>query len=175
MPGDVLGTLRYMSPEQALGEHSSVDHRTDIYSLGVTLYELLTLEPVFTGKDRPEILSKIADKDPRPPKRINEAVPTDLETIVLTAIAKEPKSRYATAQEMADDLRRFLNDKPIKAKRPTLIARAIKWRRRHRALALAAVIVIIGTILNVLLVLPPFFSGPASTVAGRSIFVDSAA
>ena len=174
MPGDVLGTLRYMSPEQALGEHTSVDHRTDIYSLGVTLYELLTLEPVFTGKDRPEILNKIADKDPRPPKRINEAVPTDLETIVLTAIAKESKSRYATAQEMADDLRRFLNDKPIKAKRPTLVARAIKWRRRHRALALAGVIVIIGTILNVLLVLPPFFSGPVSIVAGRTIFVDAA-
>ncbi|UCF16235.1 MAG: protein kinase, partial [Phycisphaerales bacterium] len=175
MPGDVLGTLRYMSPEQALGEHTSVDHRTDIYSLGVTLYELLTLEPVFTGKDRPEILSKIADKDPRPPKRINEAIPTDLETIVLKSIAKEPKSRYATAQEMADDLRRFLDDKPIKAKRPTLIARAIKWRRRHRALALAAVIVVIGTILNVLLVPPLFFSGPASMVAGRTIFVDAVA
>ena len=175
MPGDVLGTLRYMSPEQALGKHTFVDHRTDIYSLGVTLYELLTLEPVFTGKDRPEILSKIADKDPRPPKRINEAVPTDLETIILTAIAKEPKSRYATAQEMADDLRRFLNDKPIKARRPTLIARAIKWRRRHRALAFAAVIVIIGTILNVLLVPPLFFSGPTSMTAGRTIFVDAAA
>ena len=170
MPGDVLGTLRYMSPEQALGEHTSVDHRTDIYSLGTTLYELLTLEPVFTGKDRPEILRQIADKDPRPLKRLNEAVPTDLETIVLKSMAKEPKSRYATAQEMADDLRRFLDDKPIKARRPTLIARAIKWRRRHRALSTAAIIVLIGTILNLVLLL--LLTRTPQAAKGRTIFVN---
>ena len=173
MPGNVLGTLRYMSPEQALGEYASVDHRTDIYSLGATLYELLTLEPVFTGKDRPEILHKIADKDPRPPKHINEAIPTDLETIVLKAMAKEPESRYATAQEMADDLRRFLQDKPIKAKRPTLIARAIKWRRRHRALTIAAIIVLIGSILNLVLLLLLIRTPQAAK--GRTIFVNATA
>jgi len=93
-----------------------------------------------------------------------------LETIVLKSMAKEPKSRYATAQEMADDLRRFLDDKPIKAKRPTLIARAIKWRRRHRALTIAAIIVLIGTILNLVLLL--LLTRTPQAAKGRTIFVN---
>jgi serine/threonine protein kinase/tetratricopeptide (TPR) repeat protein len=142
LTGEVVGTLRYMSPEQALAKRASVDHRTDVYSLGVTLYELLTLEPAFGGRDREELLRQIAFEEPRPPRRLNKGVPAELETIVLKAIEKNPAERYATAQEMADDLRRFLDDRPIHAKRPTLVQRARKWTRRHKAAARAVACVI---------------------------------
>ena len=98
MTGDVIGTLRYMSPEQALARRGVVDHRTDIYSLGVTLYELLALRPAFDGRDRQELLRQITLEEPRPPRSFNPAVPADLETIVLKAMAKEPSRRYATAR-----------------------------------------------------------------------------
>ncbi len=141
MTGDVVGTLRYMSPEQALAQRGMLDQRTDIYSLGVTLYELLTLEPAFDGRDRQELLRQIAFEEPKPPRRWNRAVPVDLETILLKAMAKEPSGRYATAQEMADDLRRFLGDEPVLARRPTMVQKAAKWCRRHRALVATAVLV----------------------------------
>ena len=134
MTGEVLGTVRYMSPEQAAGKHLLLDHRSDIYSLGVTLYELLTLRPAFDGRDRHELLGKIAEQDPRLPRRLNAAIPADLETIVLKATTKEPHGRYASAGELGADLERFLDDKPILAKRPTLRERAAKWSRRHRHL-----------------------------------------
>jgi serine/threonine protein kinase len=132
MSGDLLGTLRYMSPEQALARHGLMDHRTDIYSLGATLYELLTGRPAVEGQDRQLILRRIADEEPRPPRAWNRAIPADLGTIVLKAMAKAPADRYATAQELADDLRRFLEDKSIKAKRPTWVQRTWRWARRHR-------------------------------------------
>jgi tetratricopeptide (TPR) repeat protein len=103
-----VGTLRYMSPEQAQGKRGQVDHRTDIYSLGVTLYELLTLEPAFAGQDRQELLQQIALEEPRLPRRLNAAIPVELETIVLKAMAKNPAERYPTAQELADDLKRLM-------------------------------------------------------------------
>ncbi len=118
--GDMLGTLRYMSPEQMAGDRVLLDHRTDIYSLGTTLYELLTLEPVFADCERHELLRRIIDDEPRAPRAIDKSIPLELETIVLKAIAKSPGERYATAEAMADDLRRFLDDKPILARRPTL-------------------------------------------------------
>ena len=119
MTGDLLGTLRYMSPEQALAKRLVVDHRTDIYSLGATLYELLTLQPALTGQDREELLRQIALDEPRPPRRLNRAIPAELETIVLMAIAKDPTERYDTAKELADDLRRLLEGRPIRARRHT--------------------------------------------------------
>jgi serine/threonine protein kinase/Tfp pilus assembly protein PilF len=137
--GDLVGTLRYLSPEQALGRPGLVDHRTDVYGLGVTLYELLTLEPAYPGNDRQELLRQIAFEEPRPARRLNPTVPVELETILLKAMAKEPAGRYATAQEMADDLRRFLEDRPIRARRPTCFDRATKWARRHKPLVGAAV------------------------------------
>jgi serine/threonine protein kinase/Flp pilus assembly protein TadD len=149
MTGDVVGTLRYMSPEQALGKRLLVDHRTDIYSLGVTLYELLTLAPAFPGNDREEVLCQIASEEPRPPRRINKAIAAELETIVLKAIAKNPDERYATAQELADDLRRFLEDKPIRARRPSRLQRLRKWTRRHRpAVSSAAVVLLVAALLG---------------------------
>ncbi len=127
LTGDVLGTLRYMSPEQALGRRTLVNHRTDLYSLGVTLYELLTLHPAIEGTDRQEILRRIAFEETPGLRRHNPEVPRELETIVLKAIAKEPEGRYTTAQELADDLKRFLEHKPILARRPSLVERAAKW------------------------------------------------
>jgi serine/threonine protein kinase len=139
LTGDLLGTLRYVSPEQALARRGVVDHRTDVYSLGVTLYELLTGEPAFNGQDREEVLRQISREEPRLPRRLNRAIPADLETIVLKAMAKRADERYGTARELADDLRRFLEQKPILARRPTLLERAAKWSRRHRAVVASAV------------------------------------
>jgi serine/threonine protein kinase len=134
MTGDVLGTLRYMSPEQAMAKHGLVDHRTDVYSLGVTLYELLTRKPAVDGRDREQILNAITLEDSQPPRSVDASIPRDLETIVLKAMAKTPSERYATARELADDLRRFQEARPIQARRPTLIHRTVKWGRRHRTL-----------------------------------------
>jgi serine/threonine protein kinase len=142
MTGDLLGTLRYMSPEQALAKRVIIDHRTDIYSLGVTLYELLTLVPAVGGKDREEILRQIAFEEPKPPRRLDWRVPAELETIVLKAMEKNPADRYATAQALADDLRRWQEDKPIQARRPTLVQRARKWGQRHQPIVWSAVAVV---------------------------------
>ena len=145
--GDVVGTLRYMSPEQAAGQPALVDSRTDIYGLGATLYELLTLQAAFPGEDRHAVLSDIATKEPTPPRAINPAIPVDLETIVLQAMSKSRDSRYATAQSLADDLDRFLQGKPTLARRPTVLDRTAKWMRRHRSLvALAAVFLLTITL-----------------------------
>jgi WD40 repeat protein len=136
--GDLLGTLRYMSPEQALGRQGAVDQRTDVYGLGVTLYELLALEPAYPGTDRQELLHQINAEEPRPLRRLNEAVPHDLETIVLKAMAKVPAERYETAHELADDLGRFLEYRPIRARRPSLRERLWKLARRHQGIVLTA-------------------------------------
>jgi WD40 repeat protein len=160
MTGDLLGTLRYMSPEQALAKRVPVDHRTDIYSLGVTLYELLTLRPAYAGQDRQEVMQQIAFEEPRLPRRWNKAIPVELETIVRKAISKNPAERYATAQELADDLRRFLDDKPIRAKKPTLLDWTRKWARRHPgvvATGIAGLIVAVGILaVSTLLILSAY-------------------
>ncbi len=131
--GALIGTLRYMSPEQASPTRAVVDQRTDVYSLGAVLYEMITLRPLFEGDDRLQLLDMIAVEDPTPPRRLNPAIPRDLETITFKATAKEPADRYATAQELADDLGRFLRNEPILARAPSLFDRACKWSRRHRA------------------------------------------
>ena len=148
MTGDLVGTLRYMSPEQALAQRGGVDHRTDIYSLGVSLYELLTLEPAFPGRDRQELLRQLAFEEPRPPRRLNAAIPAELEIIVLKAIGKDPAERYATAKDLADDLGRYLRDETIRAKRPTLWQRFRKWSRRHKGAVVFATLA--GVLLLVL-------------------------
>ncbi|MBM4090052.1 MAG: tandem-95 repeat protein [Planctomycetes bacterium] len=115
MSGDVLGTLRYMSPEQASGEPAAVDHRSDIFSLGATLYELLTLHPAFSTEDRYRLLRTGDRETPLPPRHWNEAIPPDLESIVLRAIAHDPHDRYASARALADDLTRFLTRETVQA------------------------------------------------------------
>jgi len=135
--------MRYASPEQALAKRGLVDHRADIYSLGATLYELLTLRPIFDGRDRHELLQQIANEEPRPPRSVDRSIPEELETIVLKAVAKEPSERYATAQELADDLQRFREDRPIRARRPSALEKATKWARRHKGAVVSAVMVLL--------------------------------
>jgi serine/threonine protein kinase len=137
--GDLVGTLRYMSPEQIRGEPGAGDARADIYALGVTLYEAVTLRPVFEACDRSALMHHILNDEPPPPRSIDPAVPKDLETIILKAMDKLPAGRYATARDLADDLHRFLDDRPIRARRPTLVERSLRWARRHRALLATAV------------------------------------
>lgn len=146
--GSVLGTARYMSPEQIKGQPQAIDHRTDIYSLGITLYELLTLQPAFKAASR-ELLFKAIESDaPISPRRLNSTVATDLETIVLKAIAKSPGERYATAGDMAADMRRFLEGKPTLARRPTALDRAFKWAVRRQRVVFASVCILIMAVLG---------------------------
>ncbi|HMC63956.1 MAG TPA: protein kinase [Gemmataceae bacterium] len=140
--GDLLGTLRYMSPEQAGAQRVLIDQRTDVYSLGATLYEFLTLRPIFDGSDRQTLLNQIAHEEPLPPRGIDRSIPPELETIVLKAVSKVPAERYATAREFADDLQRFLRHEPIKARRPTLPQRVQKWLRRHPSFLATAVVLL---------------------------------
>src|SRR5262249_15258195 len=132
-----------------------VDHRTDIYSLGVTLYEMLTLRPAIAGHDREEVLRQIAFAEPAAPSRHNRAIPVDLETIIVKAMAKAPEERYATAHDLAEDLKRFRDDRPIEARRATPLQRARKWARRHRplvgAMVAAFALLLMGGVLAVLL------------------------
>ena len=125
--GDIVGTLRYMSPEQATGKTHWIDNRTDIYSLGLTLYELLTLHPAVDSDDRMSMLRQIESEEPKAPRRINSAIPIDLENIVMKAISKEREDRYATAGDLAADLQRWLDGKVILARRPSLMDRSARW------------------------------------------------
>jgi tetratricopeptide (TPR) repeat protein len=133
--GEVPGTLRYMAPERFAGR---ADARSDIYGLGLTLYELLALRPAFSAGDRAALVEQILHAEPPRPRALDPHVPRDLEAVVLKAMAKEPAERYATAQELADDLRRFLDDLPIHARRSTWVLRLRKLMRRHRAVVVTA-------------------------------------
>ncbi|HVJ82905.1 MAG TPA: serine/threonine-protein kinase [Planctomycetia bacterium] len=154
--GELVGTLRYMSPEQASGDRGLIDHRADVYSLGATLYELLTLLPPFPAREPAQLLRQIEEEEPRPPRQIDAAIPSDLETIVLKTLAKSADERYLTAADLADDLRRFLADQPVRAARPGLADRAAKWARRHRNAVLFAaallLLVTVGSLVAALLV-----------------------
>jgi serine/threonine protein kinase/Tfp pilus assembly protein PilF len=130
--GDVVGTLRYMAPERLSGRS---DVRGDVYGLGLTLYEMATLQPAFTETDRSRLIAQVTQAEPVRPRHLDRRVPRDLETIVLKAIAKEPELRYPSAGVMAEDLRRFIEDRPIEARRATLRERLWRWSRRNPALA----------------------------------------
>ena len=145
--GDPMGTLRYMSPEQATGRRAELDHRTDVYSLGVTLYELLTLQPAIADGDFHQMLNRVAHVEPPAPRSIAPTLPIELDTIVRKASAKLPAERYATAGELASDLQAWLDDKPIAAKPPSLLERMAKWRRRNSGLvAAASAVLLIATV-----------------------------
>jgi serine/threonine protein kinase len=135
LSGEFVGTPAYMSPEQITVGRIPLDHRTDIYSLGATLYELLTLEPPFTGKSREQVLAQIVQKEPKPPRRIQKRVPVDLETICLKCLDKDPDRRYQTAGQLAEDLRRYVNRFAIRARRAGPVRRLVKWVKRRPALA----------------------------------------
>lgn len=131
--GDIVGTLQYMAPEQF---QSQSDARSDVYSLGLTLYELLTLKAGFQDSNPSRLIRRKSEDQPPNPRTVNPSIPRDLETIVLKAISREPASRYATAQALANDLRRFLEDRPILARRTTAIERLWRWSRRNRLIAM---------------------------------------
>ncbi len=130
--GDIVGTVRFMPPERLDGKSES---RSDLYSLGVALYEMLTLRPAFADTQRSRLIEHILHDDPPRPRKLDLAIPPDLETIVLKAMAKRPADRYVTAEEMAEDLRRFLADRPIQARRTSWREKAWRWCRRNPAVA----------------------------------------
>lgn len=130
--GNVVGTVRYMAPEQLRGEN---DPRSDIYSLGITLYELLTGRRAWSATERNRLIQQVLSSDLPPAGKLNPEVPRDLETIVAKATAKEPEHRYQTAGELEADLRRFLDDRPIRARPIGPLERAIRWSRRNPVVA----------------------------------------
>jgi serine/threonine protein kinase/Flp pilus assembly protein TadD len=131
-PGDIIGTVRYMAPERFQGH---ADSRSDVYSLGLTLYEMLTLRAAFDDADRPRLIDQARNETPSRPRQIDARIPRNLETIVLKAMAREPGDRYATAELLAEDLRLFLADRPILARRSSPIEQVWRWGRRNPAVA----------------------------------------
>lgn len=148
--GDLVGTLRYAAPERLAGQS---DARSDVFSLGLTLYELLTLRPAYDEKSQGRLVQQVTAAEPPPPRRLDRRIPRDLNTIIQKATAREPERRYATATEMSRDLQRFMEDRPIEARRASHLEQIWRWCRRNPALAgltaafFAALILGLGAVL----------------------------
>ncbi len=149
--GEMLGSPLYMSPEQITGDPNQVDHRTDIYSLGATMYEWLTLTPPYPGETRERVISRILSSEPNSLRAENPRIPVDLETICLKAIEREPSRRYQSAGELRDDLRRFMMSQPIAARRAGPLTHARRFVRRHQLASLAGLAVVIAGGLSIAL------------------------
>ncbi len=143
--GEIVGTIRYVAPERLRGE---CDARADIYALDLTLYEMVTLRPAFDTTDKIELLERIRLHDAPAPRRVDAAIPRDLETIILKAIQKTPALRYATAEELAEDLRRFLSDEPIAARQASTVERAARLCRRNPLVASLSAAVVLSLLLG---------------------------
>lgn len=138
--GDVIGTLRYMAPEQFGG---AGDERIDVYGLGVALYELATLRPAFARVDRKQLMRAIIQEDLTPPRKLVPHMPADLETIILKATSRDPAHRYDDAAQLRDDLNRFVDDRPIAARRVSSTERLWRWAKRNPALSAATAMVFV--------------------------------
>ncbi len=144
--GQVMGTPSYMAPEQARGETKSAGPPADIYALGAMLYEMLTGRPPFKGISAMETVRQVLEQDPVSPSRVQFRVPRDLEIICMKCLQKEPRKRFATAKEMADDLNRYLRGEPIRARRTPPLERAVKWTKRHTTAAAVIAFVTVGAV-----------------------------
>jgi serine/threonine protein kinase len=149
--GDILGTIRYMAPERFAGHG---DARSDVYSLGLTLYELIALRPAYEASDRHTLMERVLHEEPERLRKLAPGVPRDLETIVAKATARDPDARYATAAALAEDLRRYVEDRPIRARRVSAAERLARWCRRNKGLSaairLAALTLVAAVILSLL-------------------------
>ena len=130
--GAVMGTPGYMAPEQARGRAAEIGPATDVYALGAVLYQMLTGRPPFRGESAVDVVLQVLTVDPPPPRQLRPDLPRDLETICLTCLRKEPKRRYASAGALADDLRRFLDHRPIMVRRVGTVERLALWRSGGR-------------------------------------------
>ncbi|MFC2173165.1 serine/threonine protein kinase [Acidobacteriota bacterium] len=130
--GDLLGTIRYMSPEQLLANRTDIDHRSDIYSFGVSLYEALTLDLPYEGDSEEAFIGAVSTKDPIPARSRNPDIPLDIETILMKCLERDPDKRYSSAEELKEDLIRYLDDRPVLARRPGFFQKSTRFIKRHR-------------------------------------------
>ncbi len=169
--GAIIGTPQYMPPEQAEGRHDEFGPTADVYSLGAILYELLTGQVPFNGKTDVEILRRIHSEEVVPPRRLRRDIPRDLETICLKCLEKEPRKRYPDANSLGQDLRCFLAKRPIRARRTPAWERALKWTRRHPAVA--GLSALSSAVLICLLVVAWYFSSVTADVLARMRVIES--
>ncbi len=162
---DLVGTLQYMAPEQLLGD---ADARTDVHGLGLVLYELAALRPAFVADSRGELYERVRNEEPPLLRHVRGDVPRDLETIVRKAIAKDPRHRYQSAAEIADDLRRFLEDRPIRARPVSALEQVWRWGRRNRTLASLAALALLGLVSTALVAAWGYFKTSEALATAKS-------